>query len=147
MTKTEPEIPKRLASESSYESDPGKGWILFAGIMLIVVGALNLMAGLAAVDNSKIYTRGVQFVFADLKSLGWILVVLGAAQLLSGIGVFRESELARWAGIGFASLNLLAQFALLPAHPGWTLTIYFLDIIIIFGLLTYGGRDRRSLQG
>ena len=110
MTKTQPEIPKRLATESSYESDPGKGWILFAGIMLIVVGALNLVAGLAAVDNSTIYTRDVKFVFADLKTLGWILVVLGAAQLLSGIGVFRESELARWAGIGFASLNLLAQF-------------------------------------
>jgi hypothetical protein len=147
MTTTKPEIPKRLADDSSYEVDPGKGWILFAGIMLMVVGVLNLLAGLAAVDNSTIYTRNIEFVFADLKSLGWILIVLGVAQLLSGIGVFRESELARWAGIGFACLNMLAQFVLLPAHPGWTLTIFFIDIIILFGLFTYGGRDRRSLQG
>jgi hypothetical protein len=147
MTKTKPEIPKRMADDSSYEVDPGKGWILFAGIMLMVVGVLNLLAGIAAVDNSTIYTRNIEFVFTDLKTLGWVLIVLGAAQLLAGIGVFRESELARWAGIGFAALNLLAQFVLLPAHPGWTLTIFFLDIIIIFGLLTYGGRDRRSLRG
>ena len=147
MTKTKPEIPRRLADESSYKVDPGKGWILFAGIMLMVVGVLNLLAGIAAVDNSTIYTRNIDFVITNLNTLGWVLIVLGAAQLLAGIGVFRESELARWAGIGFASLNLLAQFVLLPAHPGWTLTIFFLDIIIIFGLLTYGGRDRRSLQG
>jgi hypothetical protein len=147
MTKTQTEIPKRLADESSYEVDPGRGWVLFSGIMLMVVGMLNLVAGIAAVDNSTIYKRDIEFVLTDLKTLGWVLIVLGAAQLLAGIGVFRESELARWAGIGFASLNLLAQFLLLPAHPGWTLTIFFVDIIIIFGLLTYGGRDRRSLQG
>jgi hypothetical protein len=147
MTKTTSEVPRRLADESSYEVDLGKGWILFAGIMLMVVGVLNLLAGIAAVDNSTIYTRKIEFVLTDLKTLGWVLIVLGVAQLLAGIGVFLESELARWAGIGFASLNLLAQFVLLPAHPGWTLTIFFVDIIIIFGLLTYGGRDRRSLQG
>ena len=147
MTKTQPEIPKRLATEDSYESDPGKGWILFAGIMLMVVGVLNLVAGIAAVDNSTIYTRSIDFVIADLKSLGWILIVLGAGQLLSGIFVFRESEAARWAGVAFASVNMLAQFLLLPAHPGWTLTIFFVDIIIIFGLLAYGGKDRRSLMG
>jgi hypothetical protein len=147
MTKTKTVVPKRLADESSYEVDPGRGWILFAGIMLMVVGLLNLLAGIAAVDDSTIYTRDIEFVLTDLKTLGWILIVLGAAQLLAGIGVFRQSELARWAGIGFASLNLLAQFVLLPAHPGWTLTIFFVDIIIIFGLLTYGGRDRRSLRG
>jgi hypothetical protein len=147
MSTTKPEIPKRLADDSSYEVDPGKGWILFAGIMLIVVGLLNLLAGIAAVDNSSIYTRDIEFVLTDLKTLGWVLIVLGVAQLLSGIGVFLESELARWAGIGFACLNLLAQFVLLPAHPAWTLTIFFVDIIILFGLFTYGGRDRRSLRG
>ena len=113
----------------------------------MVVGVLNLLAGIAAVDNSTIYTRNIEFVLTDLKTLGWVLIVLGVAQLLAGIGVFLESELARWAGIGFAALNLLAQFLLLPAHPGWTLTIFFVDIIVIFGLLTYGGRDRRSLHG
>jgi hypothetical protein len=147
MTKVTPEIPMRLADESSYDVDPGKGWVLFAGVMLVVVGALNLVAGIAAVDDSRFFVRDVEIVVTNLQTLGWVLIVLGALQLLTGIGVFLESELARWGGIGFASLNLVAQFILLPAHPGWTMIIFFVDIIIIFGLVTYGGRDRHSLRG
>ena len=119
--------------------------MLFAGIMLAIVGGLNLVAGIAAVDNAQFYVRDVEFVFADLKTYGWLLIVLGALQLLTAVGIFMANEVARWAGIGFASLNMILQFLFITAHPGWTLMIFFVDIIIIFGLITYGGRDRHSL--
>lgn len=147
MTKVTPPVPKRLADESSYEVDPGKGWILFAGIMLAVVGVLNVVVGLAAVDNSQVFVQDVKFVFADLKTFGWLLTVFGVIQLVTSFGVFREWESARWAGIAAAAVNMILQFVFLPAHPGWTMIIFFVDVIIIFGLMTYGGRDRRSLRG
>ena len=91
--------------------------------------------------------QDVKFVFADLKTFGWLLTVFGVIQLVTSFGVFREWESARWAGIAAAAVNMILQFVFLPAHPGWALIIFFVDVIIIFGLMTYGGRDRRSLRG
>src|SRR4051794_8304573 len=146
-TAARPPIPMRMADESSYAVDPGKGWILFAGIMLGLVGVLNLITGIAAIDGSQFFVRDAKFVISDLKTFGWFLTVVGALQLVTSVGVFRNSEPARWAGIGFAGANLIIQFLFLPAHPAASLMIFFVDVIILFGLLTYGGRDRRSLRG
>ena len=117
-TTAAPPVPRRLADASSYEVDPGKGWNLFAGIMLAIVGVLNLVAGIAAVDNSQVYVRDVEFVFADLKTFGWLLIVVGAAQVLTAIGVFMANEAARWAGIAFASVNMILQFTVPDGASG-----------------------------
>jgi hypothetical protein len=147
MQSEKPAIPKRMADASSYEVDPGKGWVLFAGVMLGVVGVLNLIAGIAAIDNAQFYVRDVQFVFADLKTFGWILTVLGALQLLVSFGIFRNSDAARWAGIALAAVNMCSHFFFLTAYPFGAVMVFFVDVIIIWGLMMYGGSDRRSLQG
>ena len=35
----------------------------------------------------------------------------------------------------------------MPAYPVWAVMVLLIDVIIIFGLATYGGRDRYSLDG
>jgi hypothetical protein len=136
-----------MGDASSYEVDPGKGWVLFAGVMLGVVGALNLLAGISAIDQAQFYVRDVEFVFADLKTFGWILTVVGLLQLVTAFGIFRNSDAARWAGIAFASLNMVTLFFFLPAYPFGSIMLFFVDVIVIWGLLMYGGSDRRSLAG
>jgi hypothetical protein len=138
-------ITPRAADDPTYDVDPGKGWILFAGVMLAIIGVLNLIYGIAAVSDSQFYVQNVHFVISSLKTWGWFLIVIGAVQLLVAIGIFRESEAARWGGIAFAAINIIVQFLIFPAQPGISIMIFFVDVIIIFGLLTYGGRDRRSL--
>ena len=142
-----PRLAARPADDPTYHVDPGRGWLLFAGIMLALIGALNLFYGIAAVDNSSFYAQNVEFVFADLKTFGWCLIVLGVGQLAAAFGVWRQTEWGRWLGITFAALNAFVQFLVLPAHPVWAIMVFFVDIIIVFGLLTYGGRDRWSLAG
>ena len=142
-TATAPPHPAaRPADDPTYSVDPGKGWLLFAGIMLGLIGALNLVYGIAAIDNSTFFVRDVEFVFADLKTFGWLLTVVGAVQLAAAFGIWRLTEWGRWLGIACAAVNAFVQFLVLPAHPVWALMVFFVDIIIIFGLLTYGGRDR-----
>jgi hypothetical protein len=142
-----PPVPHRLSNEAGYDVDPGKGWVLFAGIMIGIVGLLNLVAGISAIDNAHLYTRHAELVLADLKTFGWILTVLGVLQLGASILIFRNSDLGRWAGIGFAGLNMITLFFFLPAYPFYAITLFFIDMIVIWGLIMYGGSDRRSLRG
>jgi len=136
----------RLDGEAStYAPDPGHGWVLFATVMLAIVGALNILYGLAAIDDSTFYVKDVKFVLANLHTWGWILLFVGIAQIIVAVGIWRGTEWGRWLGILFASINIIVQFLILPANPVWAVMVFLLDVIIVFGLLTYGGRDRRSL--
>ncbi len=143
----QPPKPLYEGDSSTYDVDPGKGWVLFAGIMLAVIGTLNVIYGIAAIGNSKFYVRDVEFVFANLKTWGWVLLIVGIVQLVTAFGIFTAAEWARWLGIGFAAANMVVQFFVLPAHPAWAIMVFFIDVIIIFGLATYGGRSRHSLRG
>jgi Predicted membrane protein (DUF2127) len=141
-----PPVPMRLDGEAStYAPDPGHGWILFATIMLAIVGALNIVYGIAAIGNSTFYVRDVKFVIGSLNLWGWGLLLIGIGQIIVAAGIWRGTEWGRWLGILFASLNIIIQFLVLPAHPLWAVMVFLLDVIIVFGLLTYGGRDRHSL--
>jgi uncharacterized membrane protein HdeD (DUF308 family) len=140
--------PARLSGSSdTYGADPGRGWLLFAGIMLVLIGVLNVIYGIAAIDNSTFYVRDVEFVLADLQTWGWVLLIVGVVQLVAAFGVWQKTEWGRWLGIVCAAGNAAVQFLVLPAHPVWAIMVFFVDIIIVFGLLTYGGRDRYSLAG
>jgi hypothetical protein len=141
----QPRFTVRAADDPTYNVDPGKGWVLFAGVMLAIIGVINVVFGIAAVSDSEFYVQNVHFVISSLQTWGWFLIVIGAAQLLVSAGVFRQSETARWLGVAFAAANIIVQFLTFPAHPGSAVMIFFVDVIIIFGLLTYGGRDRWSL--
>src|SRR4051794_28433422 len=143
--RTQPQIAVRPPDDPTYHVDPGHGWILFAGIMLAMIGVLNVVYGIAAVSNSKVFVRDVAFVLGSLNAWGWVLIVIGVCQLAVSVGIFRLSEAARWLGILFAAANGVVQLLVLPAHPVWALMVFFVDIIIVFGLLTYGGRDRYNL--
>jgi hypothetical protein len=79
-------------------------------------------------------------VFADLKTWGWIILVLGILQLLVGLGVLVENQFARWTGVVILSLNALAQLLMIPAYPFWSLAIFAIDILAIYGLIAYGQR-------
>ena len=138
-------ITPRAADDPTYDVDPGKGWVLFAGIMLALIGALNVVYGIAAISDSAFYVRNVEFVIADLQTFGWFLTVIGAVQVAVAIGIWRESELARWLGIAFAAANIIVQFLVVQASPAWAIMVFMVDVIVIFGLLNYGGRDRRNL--
>jgi hypothetical protein len=142
-------VPPRLADEASYHVDPGRGWVLFSGVMLGLIGVLNLVFGIGAVSDATFLVRDVEVVITDLRNWGWFFIVIGAVQLAVAVGIFMNSDLARWVGVCFAGANLIVQFfvlVVLAVHPGWAIMVIFIDIIVIFGLMNYGGSDRRALH-
>ncbi len=131
----------RSGSYDDYPAERGGGWVTFSGVMLLVVGTLNCIGGVAAIDDANFYVANAQYVFSDLNTWGWIVLITGGVQVLTGLGLFVRNQFARWLGVGFACLNMLAQFLFFPAQPLWSLMIIALDTLIIYGLVVYGDRE------
>jgi hypothetical protein len=129
----------RVADE---EYASGTGWIMFASIMLLVAGTWNLIDGILAIGSSRVYTGHSTLVFSDLNTWGWIITILGALQLLAAFSIMAGNQFGRWFGIAAASLNAIGQLFFMPAYPFWSLAMFTIDILIIYGLAAYGGRAR-----
>lgn len=76
------------------------GWMTFAGVLLLILGTLNVIDGIAAISSAHFYVANARYVFGELNTWGWIILVLGALQLLVGVGVFAGNSVARWTGVG-----------------------------------------------
>jgi hypothetical protein len=129
------------AAPGTSTSNEVSGWTVFAGVVVIVVGFFNLLDGIAAIGNSHVFVGNATYVVGDLRAWGWVVAVLGGLQLLAGIGVLARNQLARWAGVLFVSVNMLGQMFFLPAYPVWSLTIIFIDIVALFALCAFGGKN------
>jgi hypothetical protein len=134
--------PYRSWDEGGYVT--GSGWIDFAVIMLGLAGVWNMLNGLLAIGDSRVFVGDETFVFSDLNTWGWIILILGALQLLAAFAVVRGSEFARWFGVGVAGLNAIGQLYFLPAFPLWSMAIFAVDILIIYGLTAYGGKRLKA---
>ena len=126
------------------EASHGDGWVMFAGVMLVMVGTLNVIQGIAAISNSKFFVGNATFIFSDLNTWGWIVLALGAIQGLTGIGVWLRVRGVRWVGVFFATLNAIAQLFFIPAYPFWSLALFTVDILVIYGLVAYGARTENA---
>ena len=113
------------------------GWIGFAALMMMIIGAIDFFEGLIAVirDNYYAVARGQIFIM-DTTKWGWITMILGVILFLVGLGLAGGAGWARWIAIILLVVNLLAQLSWLgnSGYPLWTLTVITLEIIVLFAL-------------
>ena len=119
----------------------GHGLVIFASVLLMVVGLFNVFDGIAAVARSHVFIAGAHYAVGDLRAWGWVALILGVLQVLAGIGVLTGNQYARWFGVAVVGLNAFAQFFFLPAYPFWSLTIIAVDMVALYGLCVYGNRS------
>ena len=129
------------SAQGAYD-EPGGGWLLFAGIMLMVVGVLNVIWGIAAIGNSSFFINDSKYILSNLNTWGWVTLILGAVQIGAAYSIWAGNQFGRWFGIGTAGLSSIAALMSIPAYPFWSLAIFAVDILIIYGLAAYGGRHR-----
>jgi hypothetical protein len=125
---------------SSYEDERGSGWIIFAGALLLTLATLNVIDGIAAIGRSHFFVANAHYVFGDLRTWGWVALCLGVLQGLVGLGVFVKNQFARWTGVVVLGLGAIAALLMMPAYPVWSLCIFAIDILAIYGLVAYGAR-------
>jgi len=119
----------------------GYGLIVFAVVLLVTVGCFNLIDGIAAVANSHIFTAHATYVIGNLRAWGWIILILGALQILAALGILAGNQLARWLAVALVSLNALGQMFFIPAYPFWSLMIIAVDVVALWALCAYGSRE------
>lgn len=115
----------------------GKGWLIYSGIMLLILGMKLFLDGLWALDRSDTAVDELYYE-ADLGTWGWIHVIAGIVVFLGGIGVFYRSQLARVIGVAAGFIGMLASFLWLYAYPVSALIGVILSALVIYGLAAYG---------
>lgn len=111
------------------------GWTVFAGMILLIVGSLDALFGLAAILNDDIVVIGGQGVLlADITTWGWVHLILGSIVACTGLGLFTGSETARLLALVFVTINAISQIVWFPLAPLWAFLIVLLDVTIIYQL-------------
>jgi hypothetical protein len=118
------------------------GWVIglavFAGVLMIITGFFQVIAGLVALFQNEIYVVGPQYVVSfDVTTWGWIHLLVGIALILAGCAVLTGQLWGRVIGIGIAALSMIANFAFVPYYPFWALAIIALDVFVIWALCSY----------
>ena len=119
----------------------GLGLVIFAAVVLAVVGFFNLIYGIAAIANSHVFVAGAHYVFGGLRSWGWVTLIIAALQLLAAAGVLAGNQMARWFGVAVIGLSAIDMMFFLPAYPFWALMIIAVDVVALWGLCAYGSRE------
>ena len=65
-------------------------------------------------------------------------------QIVAAFSIWSGGGFGRWFGIGAAGLSAIAALMSLPGYPFWSLAVFAIDVLIIYGLAAYGGGHRRS---
>jgi hypothetical protein len=129
-----------LTYETQEPSYTGAGWVLFATIMFVVAASLNVIWGIAAVSGSHFFVANAHYIISDLNTWGWIVIGFGAIEALAALSIWRGGSFGRWFGILVAGVAVLVAMMSIPAYPFWSLTLVALDILVIYGLASYGGK-------
>ena len=122
------------------EDDRGYGWVVFAGVLLLIIGTINFIMGLAAIGNAHFFVANAHYVAGSLNTWGWVVLCIGVIELAVGLGVFVKNQFSRWTGVVVLAGNSIVQLLMMPAYPFWSLTIFALDILAMYGLIAYGKR-------
>jgi hypothetical protein len=128
-------------SARHHTTGQGYGLVLFASILLMIIGFFNLIDGIAAIARSHVFVANAHYVVGDLRTWGWITLILGILQLLAALGAMVGNQIARWTAVVLIGLNLIDQMFFLPAYPFWSLTIIAADVFALYGLCVYGSRE------
>jgi hypothetical protein len=134
------------ADYDRYDADDerGYGWVVFAGVLLLILGTLNFIEGLAAINHAHFFTANAHYIAGNLNTWGWIVLCVGVLEWIVGCGVFVKNQFSRWTGVFVLGANSIVQLMMMPAYPFWSLSIFALDILAIYGLIAYGGRIGQS---
>ena len=125
----------------------GAGRVVFAAILLLIVGTLNIVYGFGALDDANYFTNDTRYVLTNLNTLGWVLIIVGVIQLTGGFSLMAGNAYGRVIGIIAGSLGAItALFSIGGSNPWWSLALFALCIFVVHGIVIYGDDERAATR-
>ena len=123
----------------------GAGRVVFAATLLLLVGTLNIIYGIGALDGANIFVNDQRYVLTDLSVLGWVLIVLGVIQLAGGLSLMVGNTYGRVIGVVGGTLGAIgALLSVGGDYPWWSLAIFALCVYVVHGIIVFGEVDDRQ---
>src|SRR5215212_2348074 len=121
----------------------GLGRAVFAATLLLIAGTLNIIYGIGALDGARVFVGDTRFLFSNLNTMGWVLILLGVIQLAGGLSLMAGNTYGRIIGIIGGSLGAIgALLSIGGSFPWWSLAIFFLCVYIVHGIFIFGEDER-----
>ena len=125
----------------------GEGRVVFAGVVLLIVGTINIVYGIGALDGANIFVNDTRYVLTDLNTLGWVLIVLGLVQLTGGFSLMAGNAYGRVIGIIGGSLGAIgALLSIGGSYPWWSLCVFALCVYVVHGIFVYGPEEATQTE-
>jgi len=117
----------------------GRGRAFFAATLLVLAGFVNIIYGIGALDGANVFVNDQRYIFTDLNTMGWVLIILAVIQIAGGLSLYVGNTYGRVIGIIGASLGAIAALLSIGGnYPWWSLAVFFLCIYVLHGIILYG---------
>ncbi len=126
----------------------GAGRAMFAAILLMIAGTINIIYGIGALDDANIFVNDQRFILTNLNTLGWVLIILGVIQLTASFSLLAGNTYGRVIGIIGGTLGALgALLSIGGSYPWWSLAVFTLCVYVVYGLIVFGEDERAAPRG
>jgi hypothetical protein len=121
----------------------GAGRVVFAGILLLLVGTINIIYGIGALDDANVFVNDTRFILTNLNTLGWVLIILGVIQLTAGFSLIAGNTYGRVIGIIAGSFGALGALLSIGGNrPWWSLCVFALCVYVVYGIVVFDPEER-----
>jgi hypothetical protein len=125
----------------------GAGRVAFAAILLLVVGTINIIYGIGALDDANLFVNDTRFILDNLNTLGWVLIILGVIQLTGGFSLMSGHTYGRMIAIIAGTLGAIGALLSIGGNrPWWSLAVFALCVWVVHGVFVYGEEDRSTAR-
>ena len=125
----------------------GTGRAMFAAILLMLVGTINIIYGIGALDDANVFVNDSRFILTNLNTLGWVLIILGVIQLTASFSLIAGNTYGRVIGIIAGTLGALGALLSIGGNrPWWSLCVFALCVWVVYGIAVFG-EDERAVGG
>ena len=118
----------------------GRGWRLFAALILIIAGVMQILNGLWALDAQDTAIDAV-FWNDNIEAWGWFYLVVGIVVAVTGVFILRRAYWATNVGIAIGCIGAIINIFWIFSYPFASILLITLNLLVVYGLTTYTWDD------
>jgi hypothetical protein len=132
-------------SDLATESTGWTGWVIFAAVMMLLVGTMQVIEALTALFRHSYYAVNNNDLLLrwNYTAWGWVHLIIGGLLICAGFALFSGRMWARVLGVTMAGLSALANLVFIAAYPWWSVTVIAIDVLVIYAITAHG-RELRA---